>query len=418
MPDIRRHHRLLPGSLVTILILILVPATVQAVPAFARQMNAECALCHYQHFPKLSEFGRRFKSGGYSLINDEPLSGEDLSLSPNLNLAFFMRSRFVDSSDSPGVWQVPDEAAFLAGGRLAEGAGGMVEWGGPLLSAKLVFSEEFSGTWLGTTVFTTDGLGAGYGFELMNTGAVRNLRGFERSSRVLAGNNSAMEVAGAATGLAFYGAGDHWFAAMTWFMPDSNEAGLSEMDAGGQLSWYLRAAWMPDLGGHEAGIGFGRYGGHSALTTVDDGSGLDAFGNIPGRYRLVTEAWYVDVQFQGSIGSRSLGVYLMHARGDEASQQADVVRLWSGNGTRPPVARGMDLELEVIDGLHLLAVAGAYDDGSPGLSPKTLRGIGLYWRPHQNVSLQPMIEVFGGDQGTDAAGREVRRYTLTLETAF
>src|SRR6516164_6485769 len=38
----------------------------QALPAYARQTGQPCAACHTA-FPELTPFGRRFKSGGYTL---------------------------------------------------------------------------------------------------------------------------------------------------------------------------------------------------------------------------------------------------------------------------------------------------------------------------------------------------------------
>ena len=46
--------------------LMLGPAPAYAVPSFARQMNMQCIACHSE-FPLLTEFGRQFKLGGYTL---------------------------------------------------------------------------------------------------------------------------------------------------------------------------------------------------------------------------------------------------------------------------------------------------------------------------------------------------------------
>jgi len=44
----------------------LIPLSSQAVPSFARQMNMQCMACHTE-YPILSEFGRQFKLGGYTM---------------------------------------------------------------------------------------------------------------------------------------------------------------------------------------------------------------------------------------------------------------------------------------------------------------------------------------------------------------
>ncbi len=45
--------------------LLLLPATVRALPSFARQMNMQCIVCH-TGFPVLNQFGRQFKLAGYT----------------------------------------------------------------------------------------------------------------------------------------------------------------------------------------------------------------------------------------------------------------------------------------------------------------------------------------------------------------
>ncbi|MCW8895225.1 hypothetical protein [Sulfurimonas sp.] len=40
---------------------ILCITTVEANPAFARQVGMDCAGCHFQSMPKLNSFGREFK---------------------------------------------------------------------------------------------------------------------------------------------------------------------------------------------------------------------------------------------------------------------------------------------------------------------------------------------------------------------
>jgi hypothetical protein len=54
--------------LITALVLLLLPATSHAVPAFARQTHQPCTACHIGGFgPQLTPFGRQFKLMGYTL---------------------------------------------------------------------------------------------------------------------------------------------------------------------------------------------------------------------------------------------------------------------------------------------------------------------------------------------------------------
>ncbi|MDH4276268.1 MAG: hypothetical protein OEW08_14640, partial [Gammaproteobacteria bacterium] len=133
-----------------------------ALPAFARQMQTECATCHVQHFSKLNAFGREFKASGYSMTNVKSIEGDGLSIAPNLNATFFMRSQYSQAKGQRGVWAVPQEGAILMGGRLNDNIGGMIEWGGPLLGAKIAMSTPVGGVRIGGTVFTTDALGPSF----------------------------------------------------------------------------------------------------------------------------------------------------------------------------------------------------------------------------------------------------------------
>ncbi|MBX3123483.1 MAG: hypothetical protein KF854_10410 [Nitrospira sp.] len=43
----------------------------QAIPAFARKYNMSCSNCHVSGFPKLNDFGNRFRDQGYQMNTDE-----------------------------------------------------------------------------------------------------------------------------------------------------------------------------------------------------------------------------------------------------------------------------------------------------------------------------------------------------------
>ncbi len=58
------------SGLLAIAGLLLAPATVRALPSFARQMNMQCIMCHTA-FPELTEFGRQFKLSGYTMSADQ-----------------------------------------------------------------------------------------------------------------------------------------------------------------------------------------------------------------------------------------------------------------------------------------------------------------------------------------------------------
>ncbi len=190
-----------------------------AVPAFARQTSMPCTACHFQHFPALNTFGRAFRAGGYTMTGGQGLiEGDDLSMPATLNASVIAKLRYVktngnsDQGTDRGEIQWPDEAALLIGGRLAEKAGFLMELGlvsgveddtaNAFLSTKVHFNiTQVGNTQLSAIPFSTDGLGSGYGFELLNTGAQRSQRPIEDRKGFSAAQALGL-ASGAATGLA------------------------------------------------------------------------------------------------------------------------------------------------------------------------------------------------------------------------
>jgi len=401
------------------------PGDAQALPAFSRQTGNECSSCHFQHFPKLTAFGRIFKATGLSMTVQDNVEGKDLSIPQNLNATFFAHSVATKESSQRARLELPGEAAILVGGRLAEGVGGVVEWGGPLLSTKFSYTRPVGDNRVGVTAFTTDGLGPAYGFEIINTGVVRNHRPFGLSSSPTLGNNSNLELAGAATGVALFVFNNNWFVNGTLYAPDSNVAGLTEMNVGGDLSTYLRAAYTPLIRGWDTSLGAGIIRGKTRATITDTGD-ADVFGGAgSGGYlgTINTRAMFIDAQAQGQVAGKDIGVYFMYASGDDPTTAAQVaaneVNLFGGvSGGDKPSGWGLDAEYSLLpDRLDLLATLGRHDNGTAGQSARTSTGIGLYWKLAQNISLQPMLERFGGDQG-QVGGKNVNVTSVTLEAAF
>ncbi|MBI4997306.1 MAG: hypothetical protein HZC22_10515, partial [Rhodocyclales bacterium] len=190
----------------------------QAVPAFARQTGKACSTCHFQHYPALNSYGQDFKAGGFTDMGKQPLlKGSDLSLPSILNASLFFKFRYQDTNGkdtagtataASGDWQVPDEFALLFGGRVTDNIGFMLEGqladntapflAGFKMPAMYKVGEEIKA---GVVPYTTDALGAAYGFELLNTGTVRNVRVNEHRSETSA--QQYIGTATPATGAAF-----------------------------------------------------------------------------------------------------------------------------------------------------------------------------------------------------------------------
>jgi hypothetical protein len=135
--------RFLPALTAAVLASLLPSGAALAVPSFARQTGFECTACHLS-WPELTTVGRQFKLGGYTLIR--PSTGDRPIVSmgrdgdpPLLPLAAFVQvsmshtartgtggtdaSTFLKQNDL-----VLQQASLFLAGRIAEHAGGFVQW--------------------------------------------------------------------------------------------------------------------------------------------------------------------------------------------------------------------------------------------------------------------------------------------------
>ncbi len=292
----------------------------QAVPAFARQTGMACLACHYQSYPALNAFGRAFKGAGFTLTGaQEKIEGDDLSLPNVLNASLVTKIRYQKTNGkdktvatNTGELQFPDEGALLIGGRASEHIGyllelatfGTAEDNGDVnffASFKMPFSYKMGNTDLSFIPYSTDSLGASYGFETLNTGAVRNIRVGEDRSALMAQQYLGLG-AGAAEGFAFVAANEMGFVNFSLWAPVHGNASVK------QLAPYLRAAWTPTFGNWDAGLGFQHYSGKAK---IDDNS--SATGNT---VSFATKGWAIDGQLQGEVGGMPLGVYAAYGNVD------------------------------------------------------------------------------------------------------
>lgn len=295
-----------------------------AVPAFARQTNMACVACHYQSYPAINAFGRAFKTGGYTMITTQPqVAGDDLSVPSVLNASLVTKFRYQktngDDATVPtnqGELQFPDEAALLIGGRAAENIGFLLEFAtfgtadtgsgdfSLFASFKMPMTYQMGTTTLQFVPFTTDALGAAYGFELLNTGAQRSQRVGEDRNALMAQQFVGLG-SGAAEGFAFVAANELGFINVSAWAPIHGNFAVK------RLAPYVRAALTPNLGGWDLGLGVQHFSGKAA--EVDDtGTTVE----------YVTKGWAVDAQAQGLIGGMPLGLYAAYA---EAAADPDSI---------------------------------------------------------------------------------------------
>lgn len=287
--------------------------TSSAVPAFARQTDMACNSCHFQSFPALNSFGRVFRAGGYTLPGSQnKIEGDnELSMPGVLNASVITKIRYqLDDqvAENRGEIQWPDEAALLIGGRAAENIGFLMELGLGPVGAEVDTATgegETHGTFLSTKFhfkvndsiaiipFSTDGLGVGYGYELLNTGAQRSQRPIENRKGFSAGQLLGT-ASGEATGIAFVYQSPDWFVNYSHWTPTW---GNDHIDIFGGMAHYLRFAYIPNLGGWDTGFGL------SAMTGE-----IESGDTNPGTFTYV-DGWTVDAQAQGEISDMPLGIY-------------------------------------------------------------------------------------------------------------
>jgi len=368
----------------------------QAVPAWARQTGKACTTCHFQHYPALNDYGQEFKASGFTEMGKQQvLKGKDFSLPAILNASVFFKIRYQktngdDHPDEPtpasGEWQFPDEFALLLGGRVTENVGYMIEGqlangAAPLLAGfKMPFMFKAGKDMkVGVVPYTTDALGASYGFELLNTGAVRNVRIMEHRNE-----SSAQQYIGTATpamGAALVAWHPQFFVNLTKWSP--NHAAIAEERANGNpSSTYLRAAWTPTVGDWSLGLGVQSWSGSSDR---DDDSGNGTVETID------TKAVAFDAQAQGVVGGMPLGVYLTHARAD-GTPAGGRLNLYNAN-RNDRKATALTVELGVIPNKAtvLFAYRKANTGSTSANSDDDAVTIGATYQYAQNVGFQLLL---------------------------
>ncbi|MGZ5207775.1 MAG: hypothetical protein ACXWB0_02060, partial [Sulfuricurvum sp.] len=235
---------------------LMVATPSQAMPAFARQTGMECASCHFQHYPLLNETGRAFKASGYTMMGKQGLlDGKGLSIPEVLNAGLTAKIRYQKSNGpasttnndttNDGQLQFPDEALLQLAGRATENIGFLADLNlnsgskSVLENAKMPMIYDLSGINVGIVPFTTGNQGVAYGFELLNTGAVRGQRAVEARNSF-----SAQQYIGTATiaeGAAFVASNSLFFANISKWSPRSVDSTTN----GSPSATYLRAAITP-----------------------------------------------------------------------------------------------------------------------------------------------------------------------------
>jgi hypothetical protein len=393
----------------------LLPMTSEAMPAFARQTGKTCLTCHFQNFPILNAYGQEFKAGGYTDMGKQGLiKGPDLSIPEVLNSTLIGKFRAVTTNESGATtgYDIPDEFGLIMGGRAAANVGFMVE-------ASLVGNPAFAGFKLPSTVYKTDGgtrfgivpfahvgIGAGFGMELLNTGAVANVRVFEHgfatsAQQFVNGEYGAWGVSGVVTDASYF------VNVAKWGM------GYAPGGAVAPESTYLRAAWLGNIAGFESG------GGVQILSGSSGAVGL----------KKDTSSTALDFQAQGAVASMPLGIWASYASAPKST--ASATNVFNGSQFVDKTALSVSAQLGLGHfGLRASILKGTSDDGSGTAAPDNAFTSGVTYHLAQNLGLVVEHTAFsrsgvasrasfqGGETGGGKNNLGSARTTVMLETAY
>jgi hypothetical protein len=428
-----------------------------AVPAFSRQTGQTCSSCHFQHFPLLNATGQEFKASGFTKMSaNNKFKGDDLSIPDQVNLSGFTTTYFqTESSGKTGgvanaatvpKWGVPatgGEFSLFIGGRISSFMGFLAEaglggggandvtgngnttgtgvigtspGGGVVGDAKLVMLFPVGDARIGPVIYTNNGQGAAYSFELLNTGAV--------NTQKMMGNNGPNNQHVRASYAAQYlntnqsATGVHLVAnnSMGFINIGAYEMAGNQMVGGANnLNLrYIRVASTMEYKGWETGFGIQNFGGTSTVTGV------------------TPKATIIDAQMQSDLGGTSVGIYASYgtaAAGSSDAAGSNPFNPAGGKGGAAFVAGSksassfnLAAEFGVIPhgtiqvAMRMAKNGAAIDNGDNALM------LGVTYELVQNVGLSFHHTMQSGSAwNTDAAGNQTsgkNSNTLLLEALF
>jgi hypothetical protein len=354
-----------------------------ALPVFARQTGMECAACHFQHFPLLNQFGRAFKTGGFTMIGAQAqVEGSGLSIPATVNAAILTSMGYekTNATRTPGaatntsaggsstgaffVGATGGEASLFVGGRGSDFMGylGEVTLGGgsgAMDSLKTPILFDINGTRAGVVFFSTNGQGASYGFETLNTGAnaihsITNTVGFGGQYINAVSAQQYIGTGAAATGASIVAANEMGFINVTKF----DQIGPGSANLATLGSTYLRLAGTFDLAGWDSAVGVQNWRGTSTF-----GAGAPIVWA-----QQDTRATAIDAQMQGALGSMPTGFYVTYARAPIAESTTSIPNAFNA-GTFTRSSFNIAAELGVVPDKATVGAAvrrgkSGFNDGS------------------------------------------------------
>lgn len=389
-----------------------------ATPMYARQTGMECNSCHFQSMPALNETGRLFKAGGYTMNGAQKNIG-GLMLPETLNAGVVTKIRYqksngttVDGTNTTndGQLQFFDELLLMVGGRVSQNIGVQLELNLPsqgeepvVESFKMPFIYDVGGINAGVIPFTTATQGVSYGFELMNTGAVRGGRVMEARKSFSAQQYIGTD--GKAEGVAVVASNAMFFLNVSKWSPRS----AGDANKGAPTANYVRLAVTPRVGAWETAVGVQSWSGEATKSNTA----------APLLTAVETKAYAVDAQMQGEAGSMPLGIYLTYANASGSDQAAGAIKNAFNANVNAETAATIAGQLGVVPGRATLLMAYRKgDNGKVANNEDNSVMVGGTYLMEQNVQLQFNHEMFSGNayDGTPANGNQLT--TLMLFAAF
>jgi len=387
----------------------------------------------------LTAFGRSFKSGAFTMVGaQEKVEGDNLSIPAVLNMAVLSTAGYTKDNSGATPASVPSSGAvgsgdgqfyvpgsggefsLFIGGRTSDSSGALAEVGllnggtgaGGVTSAKIpMLFEVADGTRAGIVPFTTDGQGASYGFETLNTGAnaIHTMLFVGGDTAGMVGPAlSAQQYIGtgyAATGAAFVVNNERYFVNVTKYNQVAQDTGAAKLG-----STYLRGAFFFDLAGFDSAVGVQSWSGQSfdnTLLTIA----------TPGDTE--TKATAIDGQMQGALGSMPVGFYASYARAPVAS--AGMANTYNPTGTFTKSSFNFSSELGVIPekatiGFAIRRGKNGVDNGSGANSSDNAILVEGSYKLRQNL----LINLYYVNQSGDAwaAGVGNKETIINLATIF
>ena len=231
------------------------------------------------------------------------------------------------------------------------------------LKTPLLF--DVGGTRVGVVPFSTNGQGASYGMETLNTGAnpihsITNTVGFQNEYINAVSAAQYLGTGAAATGASIVVANEMGFINVTKF-DQGGIAGGNFADLG---STYVRVAATFDLAGWDAAVGVQSYSGSSPDVTGLAPAPSQALSVVD------TQATVIDAQAQGDVGGMPVGVYLSWGKAPSVATTAtNIVGNAFNPGTLDRTSLNIAAEIGVVP--EVATIGAAIRQGKNGVDDGT-----------------------------------------------